>query len=43
MRSPHRCKCDECRSVEMVLYELDCIASVKVVTREREMLSAVVE
>jgi hypothetical protein len=43
MTSPHRCNCDECRTVEMVLQELDYITPVKVARREREMMSAIVE
>jgi hypothetical protein len=35
--------CDECRTVEMVLQELDYLASVKVARREMEMMSAFVE
>jgi hypothetical protein len=43
MTSPRRCNCDECRSLEMVLQELDRIAPVKAATREREIMSAIVE
>ncbi|HKZ61901.1 MAG TPA: hypothetical protein VJZ68_05740 [Nitrososphaera sp.] len=43
MSSPNRCKCDECRSAEMILQELDRIAPVRFVSRERELISAGVE
>ena len=43
MKSPNRCKCDECRTVEMVLQELDSITPVKVAGREREIISTIVE
>jgi hypothetical protein len=43
MKSPNRCKCDECRTVEMVLQELDYITPVKVAGREREIISAILE
>jgi hypothetical protein len=39
----NRCKCDECRSAEMVLLELDSTAPVRIVTREREIMSAFAE
>lgn len=42
MRSPHRCKCDECRGSEMVLLELDLVPSV-IAGRERKIIRAIVE
>ena len=42
MRSPHRCKCDECRGIEMVLLELD-LAPATIATREREIIKEIVE
>ena len=43
MKSPHGCKCDECRSIEMVLQELDHMAPVKIAMGERELIRAIVE
>jgi hypothetical protein len=43
MRSPHRCKCDECRSADMVLRELDYVVPTRIATRERELIRAIVE
>jgi len=41
MGSPHRCKCDECKSAEMVLQELDYAIPARFVPRE--IMSAAVE
>ena len=43
MISTHRCRCDECRSIEMVLLELDHVDPAKVATREREQIRAIAE
>jgi hypothetical protein len=43
MRSPNRCKCNECRNAEMVLQELERIAPVKIAEREMELIRAIVE
>ena len=42
MESAGRCRCDECKSTEMVLLELDVLAPVMIV-RERELLKAIVK
>lgn len=34
MRQPPRCKCDECKSAEMVLQELDYMTPARFVPRE---------
>ncbi len=41
MESIGRCKCDECKSTEMLLHELDVTTPIMIVTtRERELLGA---
>jgi hypothetical protein len=43
MRSPHRCKCDECRSTDMVLRELDYVVPPRTANRERKIIRATAE
>jgi len=43
MMSTHRYRCDECKSVEMILLELDHVDPAKIATRERELIRAIVE
>jgi len=41
MKSPHRCNCDECMSIDMVLQELDRVTPVRI-ARARKIMSVVV-
>jgi hypothetical protein len=43
MRSPQRCKCDECKSFETVLYEHDSMVPIRIATREMEIIRAIAE